>query len=329
MSILADDSTNDNGADNDAVAALVASMVPSKAPKEDESEPEDDEADLDEEAQDDDPEDDEGEDEEADDDGEDDDGGEEPQADKVPEVTDDTVVKVLVNGEEQEFSVGSLKRLAGQEASLTQKSQEADIVGQRAAATLQGALEAVMEDLAGYQDVDWVLEGSRMDPEEFAWHRGQHGKLTQRYNALVKNAQELEKTVKARQAADLERDANECNRVLSDPKTGIEGWSAQLHGEIVKYAVSAGLPEDDVNTIVNPEVIKIINKARLFDEGQKAAAKKVNLTPQRVRRVSGSDPVPVKADKAQRRLEAKVKAGQGSDNDAIALLLGRWGAGRK
>src|SRR4029077_8040927 len=40
------------------------------------------------------------------------------------EVEDDHKFTVTVDGEEREFSLGQLKRLAGQEAALTRKSQE-------------------------------------------------------------------------------------------------------------------------------------------------------------------------------------------------------------
>ena len=53
------------------------------------------------------------------DDSEDDEDGEEAAA-----VSDETEVEVFVNGESKMVSVASLKRLAGQEASLTQKSQQ-------------------------------------------------------------------------------------------------------------------------------------------------------------------------------------------------------------
>src|SRR3546814_13952670 len=69
---------------------------------------------------------------------------------------DDAVVKVVVDGEETEVTVGSLKRLAGQEAALTRKSQEVEVVGGRAALMIQGAIEVVLEELAPYKDIDWL-----------------------------------------------------------------------------------------------------------------------------------------------------------------------------
>src|SRR3546814_18614649 len=79
----------------------------------------------------------------------------------VPE--DDAVVKVVVDGEETEVTVGSLKRLAGQEAALTRKSQEVEVVGGRAALMIQGAIEVVLEELAPYKAIDWLTLRDRSE----------------------------------------------------------------------------------------------------------------------------------------------------------------------
>lgn len=316
--------------DDDAVAALVAKMAPSKnqdrAPEPEEDDEEDDDHEIDDEEASDDDQDDQ------DDDGSDSEDDEEEQDDKPAastEIADDAVVSVVVNGEAQEITIGSLKRLAGQEASLTRKSQEADLVGQRAAVTLQGALEAVVEDLRPYEGVDWVLEGQRMDPEEFAWHREQYTRLSERYNRIIGNAQALEQTISARKAQSIQAEAVEAVKVLSDPTTGIPGWSDELYDDILAFAVEAGLPEDEVAEITNPQVIKIINDARLYRAAQKAGGTKLNLTPKRIRKGSGEEAPVATSERRQAALEKKIKSGTASDDDAVAALLGRWSVKRR
>lgn len=59
------------------------------------------------------------------DDGEEgDEEGDDKDEGSTVEVKDEHKFKVTVDGEEREFSLGQLKRLAGQEAALTRKSQE-------------------------------------------------------------------------------------------------------------------------------------------------------------------------------------------------------------
>ena len=52
-------------------------------------------------------------------------------------------------------------------------------------------------------------------------------------------------------------------KVLQD---AIPDWSNETYSDIRSYAVAQGLPEEQVNVIVDPAVIQIINKARLFDQ---------------------------------------------------------------
>lgn len=315
--------------DDNAVAALVAQMTSGKTstPEADEDEEDQDVA----EDEDNDPSDDEDNDDDSDDQDEDADEESEEEAEepaeaaKPAEVSDDTVLSIVVDGEAQEFTVGSLKRLAGQEASLTRKSQEADIVGQRAAVTLQGALESVVEDLQPYEGVDWVLEGQRMDPEEFAWHREQFTRLSNRYNTILGNAQALEQTISTRKDAAIREQAVEAVKVLSDPTTGIPGWSDALYDDILAFAVEAGLPENEVAEITNPQVIKIINDARLYRTAQKAAGTKVDLTPKKVRKGSGSEAPASSPERRQATLEKKIASGTATDAEAQAALMGRWG----
>src|SRR3546814_20790490 len=69
---------------------------------------------------------DEGDDADEDDLGDDDGSNDEKPAPKaVPE--DDAVVKVVVDGEETEVTVGSIKRLEGQKAALTRQSKEVEV----------------------------------------------------------------------------------------------------------------------------------------------------------------------------------------------------------
>jgi hypothetical protein len=340
VSIPTDDNPDTGLSDGDAVAQLMASLTPSKkgAAPDPADDPDEDDADdeeatiVDEDDEEDDaPDAEDGEPSEDDEDEEEDDEADEPsELPKAPpvakdaskEASDDAVVKVTVDGEETEFTVASLKRLAGQEAALTRKSQEADLVGSRAAAVLQGALESVMEDLAPYKDVDWVLEGRRMDPEEFAWHRENYTRLANRYQKLIGSAQTFESTFQDRKSSSLKEKAAETVKVL---KKDIPEWSDQLYGDILSYGVSQGLDEGDVSQIADASVIKILHKAMLYDKGKVVATKKVNQAPNKVRKGSGREAIGTDGDKQQRVVQKKIARGHLSDDDAISALTGRWG----
>ncbi|MFC3214611.1 hypothetical protein [Novosphingobium panipatense] len=309
----------------------MASMLPPKGAKGNEGDEDEDDQNDDDGQPIDDDDDDDGDDPEDDDsdDGDDDDGegddDDNPQAPQAAPVADEAVVSVEVDGQATEFTVAQLKAMAAQGPELSRKSQEAELVGQRAATVLRGSLQLVTEDLEAYNGVDWVLEGQRMDPGEFQWHRENYTRLQGRYQRLVGAAEQFGKEANERQTAQLQEQAVAAVRALQDPTSGIKGFGPEMYKEIVQFAVAAGLPEDDVSQIVNPNVLKIINDARLYRAAQKATGEKVQMAPKKVRRSGGSESIPTKTEKVQKNLERKVKSGQASDSDAMALLMGRWG----
>ena len=54
----------------------------------------------------------------------------------------------------------------------------------------------------------------------------------------------------------------------------IPEWNNQLYDDIRSYAIGIGLPEEQVNNYVDPTVIKVLNKARLFDQAKKVTTTK-------------------------------------------------------
>ena len=117
------------------------------------------------------------EDEEADEDPEEEEEAEETEEDEEEEITldDDTLVEIMVDGEAQQASIAQLKRLYGQEASLTRKSQ--DVAKQRKQAeeaigktnvVLQRMLEKAEERYKPYSEVDMLVASKSMTTEDFA-----------------------------------------------------------------------------------------------------------------------------------------------------------------
>lgn len=257
---------------------------------------------------------------EGDDNDEGDEGADEPDpAAQAPAISDETELEVTINGEAQKFTVGSLKRLAGQEASLTRKSQEADLVGARAAAGLQAAITAIVEDLQPYQELDWLVAQQQMDPETFQWHRENAAKLDKKYRDLVGAAQGVEQTFQQRRQRVNTEQAQEA---IAELTADIPGWNDQVYGEILSYGASQGLDADDLATVTNPKVLKIIRKAMLHDKAEKVATQKVKAAPTKV--IKGSNRTDNTANKVNVQKAEKRLSASGSDDDAMAVLMGRW-----
>lgn len=302
--------------EDDAVAAIMESLEPPKDPGEDADEgdaedpqlPDDDQDPLEDDGDEPDPEDaDEGE-------------GEPniPAAATAP--ADDAQVSIEIGGETKTFTVAQLKEIAAAGPDVTARFQEADAVGGRAAAALQAALEVAQEDLAPYADVDWLVLQNQLSPEEFAWHRENAQKADTKYRKVLEKAQTFQQAAEQRQTAEQGRRAQEAVKTL---QKDIPGWSEQLYGDILDYGASQGLDQGDLSRITDPGVIKVLHQALLYSKGQKAAAKKVAAAPTKVLKPGTRDVPPEKALQAK-KAERRLAQGSGSDDDAVAVLMGRW-----
>ena len=107
----------------------------------------------------------------------------------------------------------------------------------------------------------------------------------------------------------------------------IPEWSNEMYNDIRGYAIAQGLPEDQVNTIVDPVVIQILNKSRLYDQGKRVATvKKKAATKKKVLRSQKAPPTAdtrkkVEVEKARQALRNK----RGADlEDVASVLMARW-----
>jgi uncharacterized coiled-coil protein SlyX len=252
--------------------------------------------------------------------------------DEAETASDDAQVEVTVDGKTQLVSVKSLKRLAGQEAAITQKSQQVaeqrkvldDAIGKNHLA-FQKMLEKANERWKPYSEVDMLVAAKAMETEDFAALRKEAEEAYNDLKFLNEEADAFYKNVQEQQQSQLQEAAKECVKVLAED---IPDWDNKLYNDIRTYAVSQGLDEAEVNNYVDPAVIKILNKARLYDAGkQVATVKKKAATTKKVLRNSKA-PTDDRQRKSQKVAQAKAKLrDSGNDLDDIAnALLSRWEA---
>jgi hypothetical protein len=99
---------------------------------------------------------------------------EEDDEEETVEVDDDTLIEISVEGETKQASIKDLKRLYGQEASLTRKSQEVaaqrkeaeDNIG-KTDAILQRMVQKAEERYQPYSEVDMILASKNLDDADF------------------------------------------------------------------------------------------------------------------------------------------------------------------
>ena len=259
------------------------------------------------------------------------DADEEKKSAKV--ASDDAEVTVTVDGEERRVSVKDLKRLYGQEAALTRKSQavaakqkEYEDSTKKAVHALSTLAERAMAAYKPYSEIDWAVAQTSLSKEDFAALRTQAKRAFDDAKFLT---EELDTTMKAAQdrfMSTLKEKAQETVKVLKDPDSPhhIPNWSNDTYNSIRDFAIEQGMNAEVVNTLVDPAAIKIIHMAMSFKKAKDVAVKKVvKAIPKKVitgkTSSSGTSAKDAKASKARQKLKQT-----GSVDDAAAALMARW-----
>ena len=252
------------------------------------------------------------------------------------ELSEDTLVEIQVDGEIKQASLKDLKRLYGQEASLTRKSQEtaakrkeADEALQKTHLSYQKLLERAEARMKPYAEVDMLVASRQMSTEDFAALRREAAEAEKDLKFLKEEADAFYKDAQAQQQKTVQEAAQNCVKVLSEQ---LPDWGDELYNNIRSYAVSQGLPQEQVDQYVDPTVIMILNKARLYDqtkataETKKAKAKviKTKQTKSRVLKAKKAPPTSRDVDR-QRQKQARDRLKTSTDlDDVTEALMARW-----
>lgn len=244
------------------------------------------------------------------------------------EITDDTEIEVLVDGKSHQVSLSNLKRLYGQEASLTRKSQETATQRKQAEEQLSKTnlvlskmLERAEAKYKPYSEVDMLVASKSLSDEDFAQLRKEANDAETELKFLKEEADALYKDTQAQQQQKLQQAATEAVKVLQND---IPDWSNNLYNDIRTYAISEGLGEADVNSYVDPVVIKILNKARLYDQAKKVSTTKKKATAKKILRAKKA-PQNDTQKKQKNMQAARERMRDSHDRDDIAeVILQRW-----
>lgn len=252
--------------------------------------------------------------------------------------SDDAVVKLKVDGEEVEASIKDLKRLYGQEASLTRKSQEAATIKKRAeeagayhVAGLEAMYQRAVKAAEPYQNINFLslAKDPNVTKEELEALSSVAQSAFDNVRYLETELQNTTKFAQEHRHQQLVEQAKETNKVLSDPKTGIEGWGEPLYNEIRDFAVKQGLDAGVVNEIVDPVGLKLLHMAMKYAKGVQTLTTpnkgptKVDKTPKKI--VKGATTEAVRKVKTNHtNAAAKRLKASGSTDDAAEAFMARW-----
>lgn len=248
-----------------------------------------------------------------------------PQASGAGGLSDDLTLDI--NG--TSVKLGELKALAGQAINLHTKGQEIAQQQQEVAtlkADYSGRLtkqkefvDGLFSDLAG---VDMASIKANSSPEEWAKFSKYaesvvklHGELSEGVEAITPEVQ------KAQQEADYKA-AQACAQALTDPATGIPGYTQERHNANEEFAQKMGLSKDITESLTDPSAWKLIEYAHKYAELQDKASKVVPKPTVQAPKTpalknEGQDgQTGGKATDALRRLRQT-----GSEDDAVAALM--------
>lgn len=261
---------------------------------------------------------------------EDDDAEDESEEKPKKALQDEAIVKIKVGDEELDVSVKDLKRLYGQEAALTRKSQEvaakrkeAEAAEMKATATLEKMYQKAAAAWEPYSKIDYLVAQKQLDADQFTALRAEAQAAYEDFRFISQEADTFVQQTQAQQQQNLQEAAKESVKVLRE---AIPNWSSTLYDQIREYAISTGMDSEVINNLVDPVALQLIHKARMYDESKKIATKKkVVVSKKVVKSTVTSSPKAMKGDtvgKAKKSLQTS-----GSVDDATNLFLSRWADG--
>jgi len=242
---------------------------------------------------------------------------------------DDATVKVKVDEEEFEVSVKDLKRLYGQEAALTRKSQalatqrkDIEANGVKLAAQLERIHQKALARWEPYSKVDMLLASKQLDAEQFAALRQEAQAAYDDYRFITQEVDGFVQEQNTNRQKVMQQQAKEAVKVLQD---AIPNWSQKLYDEIREYAIGKGLDASVVNNMVDPTALLMLHKARLFDNAKSVVTTKKVTQAKKVLKTTQAVKAPQPGQDKLAKQKARL-AKSGSTDDAADLFLARWDA---
>lgn len=252
---------------------------------------------------------------------------EEEKSEAKKALDDDAEVEIKVDDEVKKVSVKELKRLWGQEAALTRKSQEVaakrkevEQTESKLAASLDKLYQKAAQKWEPYSKIDMLVASKQLDAEQFATLRQEAQAAYEEFRFVSEEAESYVNQAQAARQEQLKAQAVEAIKVL---KEAIPEWNSGLYDNIRQYAIDKGMAADVINNLVDPTAIMLIHKARLYDESKKVVTKKKVLTPKKVvkttQSVSNKDFKPNNSEAL-----AKRARDTGDLDDVASLFMNRW-----
>lgn len=245
---------------------------------------------------------------------------------------DDAKVVITVDGKEVTASVKDLKRLYGQEAALTRKSQEVaalrkqtDEQHARHKTALETLVKRAEDAYRPFADADMLVLSRELSPEDFKAVREEAKKAYENYKFLHEELNNFTKAEADKAHAEYQTRAAECLKALQDPEKGIKGFDEALYGELAKFAVAQGMPEEGFYRITDAGLLKMIHAAMRYDRAKKVTAQKTAQPAKKVIRARQPTDASGRFVSGNARQALDRLSESGTRDDAKNAFLSKWG----
>lgn len=252
------------------------------------------------------------------------------------EPKDEATVTLKVNGEEVTATVGDLKRLYGQEAALTQRSQEVaqsrkdvDLQREQFAHGLEFMASTAQQRWNTFAGLDFRALSREMEPAEFdalvkdALEARQHAAFFgQSFDQFrTQRSAEVQKlTAELREKADREHVDMASPHYIPD-------YTPELRKDLVSFAVRHGVDEAVAEADASPSSLKLLWMAQQYESLKAKAEQRRQAAPKKAARQTPSKRVPANRnrDTSNRKSSAALDQHRklGTVDSAAAAFLDR------
>jgi hypothetical protein len=248
---------------------------------------------------------------------------------------DEVYTKIKEGDKEHEVSLKDLKRLWGQEAALTRKSQEvaaartkADAETARAATALTAMVKRAQEAVAPFKELNFLALAK--DPNISAEDLGALQKEAQRVfeneRFLTGELDNFMKAVQEQKLTNTREAAKVCIAQIKDKESPnhIAGWSDKLYDDLRSFATSEGIHQDVVNGLTDAPTFKLLHMAMMYKKGlSKSTTTKVDKQPKKIVKTTSTIQPKQGTDAGRKKAMEKLRD-TGSTDSAAEAFLARW-----
>lgn len=251
----------------------------------------------------------------------------------------DAKVRVKIDGEELDVSFADLLKGYQTDSSLSKKGRElgeakkalederaqalAEVqeLGNASAAILVGTEQNLAKE---YHDIETKIDKARADGDtyEVSELKDQREQVQKRYWNARKQREGLQEQLKVQQQSVQEQLWEEQLTYFNDNiEAQLPGFNAEIAAEIRNFAVGEGVSEELVDSIVDPNIVRLLNDYRVLKQGVTKGQAKRKAAPSKkaVPTKKAKSPNRQKQD-ASKMTKARAFREDASSDDQMAFL---------